>query len=117
VFASEMAGIVAELNPMQFICIWCDANVTRVDEVDEPGDLVELFAKWKKEGVGGGGGTDFQPAFDKIEEMGLVPDMMVFFTDGYGTFPKSEPLYPVIWASISGKSVKYPFGEVVEIEL
>jgi predicted metal-dependent peptidase len=115
-FASEMAGIVADLRPQKLVVIWCDAAVTRVDELDDPDDLVELFAKWSNEGVGGGGGTRFEPVFDKLEEMGISPDSLVYFTDMYGSFPKVEPAYSVIWASIS-KGIPAPFGEVVDVEV
>jgi len=115
-FASEMTGIVADLNPERLVIIWCDAAVSRVDILDEPEDLVPLFADWKKAGVGGGGGTDFCPVFAKIEEMGLEPDMLVYFTDGEGSFPSVVPDYPVIWASIKETS-RYPFGEVVDVKV
>jgi predicted metal-dependent peptidase len=116
VFCGEASGIVADLNPQRFIALWCDTKITRCEELEDPHDLNDLFMKWKKDGVGGGGGTDFRPAFKKVEEMGLEPDMLVFFTDGQGDFPKAEPHYPVIWASIH-KPSKYPWGEVVDIEL
>jgi hypothetical protein len=115
VFAGEASGIVAELKPERFIAMWCDAAVTRVDELEEPLDLMELALKWKKDGVGGGGGTDFRPAFDKVAELGIKPDMLVFFTDGHGTFPKEAPDYPVVWGMTTGK--KPPFGEVVRVEV
>lgn len=115
VFGGEMGGIVEELNPSRLTVIWCDAKVTRVDEVEEPADLAELFGKWKTEGVGGGGGTDFRPAFEKIEEMEIEPDFVVFFSDGMGTYPKEAPPFPVIWAMTTNKQP--PFGEVVRVTL
>ena len=84
--------------------------------LDEPEDLVPLFADWKKKGVGGGGGTDFRPVFEAIEKSGIIPDVLVYFTDGYGTFPDKEPSYPVIWASIT-PGYAYPFGEVVDVKI
>ena len=116
IFGSEMVGIVKDLNPEQLIVFWCDAGITRVDIVDQPTDLNELFADWKTTGIGGGGGTNFNPPFQRLEEMGLEPDMLVYFTDGFGTFPHQEPPYPTIWASVSPK-VAYPFGEVVHVEI
>jgi predicted metal-dependent peptidase len=115
IFAGGFAGIVDDLHPERLIVLWCDAAVTRCDEVEEPLDLVELFAKWKKEGVGGGGGTDFRPVFKEVEKMGLKPDMLVFFTDGHGTFPRDAPAYPVVWAMTT--SAKPPFGEVVRVDV
>lgn len=44
----------------------------------------------------GGGGTDFRPVFERVEE--LVRDHvfenlrgMLYFTDGYGVYPKKMP--------------------------
>lgn len=115
VFGSEMLGIVKDLNPSQLVIMWCDAAITRVDVVDDPQDLDALFADWKTTGIGGGGGTSFVPVFDKIEEMGLLPDMLVYLTDMAGTFPSHEPHYPVIWGSTSKRIA--PFGEVVHVEI
>jgi predicted metal-dependent peptidase len=114
--AAEMGGIVAALNPERLIIYWCDAGITRTDVLDEPADLVPLFADWSKKGVGGGGGTDFRPVFDEIAKLGYDPDMLVYFTDGEGMFPDREPRYPVIWGSILERS-KYPFGEVVYVNV
>ena len=95
-FFSEMAGIVADLNPEQLIVIWCDAAVQRVDELEEPEDLEELRADINSlGGAPGGGGTDFRPVFREIEERDLIPDMVVYLTDTYGSFPDHEPDYPV----------------------
>lgn len=116
VFAGEMSGIVAALNPERLIIYWCDAAITRTYVLDEPTDLVPLFAEWKSKGVGGGGGTDFNPVFEAVDKLNEPIDMLVYFTDGIGSFPAREPHYPVIWASIH-KPSKYPFGEVVDVEI
>ena len=52
--------------------------------------------------------------FDKIKEMGLEPDALVYLTDGYGTFPAQAPKFTVIWGNITPQ-FKYPFGDVVDI--
>lgn len=116
-FFSEMAGIVADLNPQELIVIWCDAKVQRVDELEEPEDLDQLRMEINDlGGAPGGGGTDFRPVFRKVEKLGLQPDMLVYLTDTYGSFPQNEPDYPVIWASIV-KGVTVPFGDLVEVDL
>lgn len=115
-FASEMAAICADLNPQQLIVIWCDAKIQRYDELDEPEDMLELFAEWQTTGISGGGGTNFCPVFEKVQEMGLEPDMLCYFTDLAGTFPTHEPNYPCIWATIVPGS-KAPWGETIEIEI
>jgi predicted metal-dependent peptidase len=110
VFLSEIAGILEDLRPKRLVLLWCDAHVHRVDECEEPSDLNVI----RSEGVGGGGGTSFIPVFEWIEKEGIVPDALVYLTDGQGSFPGKEPVYPVIWGSIIKES-KYPFGDVVDI--
>jgi len=114
VFASHMAYICEKLNPARLLVFWCDAAISREYDLDDAQDLEALFHDWRTDGVGGGGGTSFVPVFDRLNEMGVVPDMLVYFTDGYGTFPE-EPRYPTIWASITDHT--YPFGEVVRVEI
>jgi predicted metal-dependent peptidase len=62
----------------------------------------------------GGGGTDFRPCFDWIEENAVRPDMVVFLTDLYGTVPIERPAYDVIWASTGGREA--PFGRIVPMQ-
>jgi predicted metal-dependent peptidase len=110
VFFGEMRGILEDVRPRTLYVMWCDARVHKVDEVEDGGDIDTLKPH-------GGGGTDFKPVFAKIEEMGLKPDALVYLTDGYGGFPSAAPTgYPVIWGDIAG-GVKYPFGDVVKIEI
>lgn len=110
-FFAEMAGILEDVRPKQLVIMWCDAHVHRVDELDDPSELNHVRSK----GAPGGGGTAFEPVFAEIEKMGLEPEALVYLTDGYGSFPKPVK-YPVIWGNISPPgSVKYPFGDVVDV--
>jgi predicted metal-dependent peptidase len=109
-FFAEMAGILEDIKPKRLVIMWCDARVDRTDECEEPGDLNTI----RSQKVPGGGGTDFRPVFKEIEGMGLLPEALVYLTDGYGTFPATAPSYPTIWGSITPKGgVTYPFGDVV----
>ena len=116
-FFAEMGGIVADLNPKELIVIRCDAKVHGFDTLDEPTDLDQFRNQVNDEGVGGGGGTSFKPVFEAIAEHHIEPDMVVYLTDMLGSFPDSEPDYPVIWANIRPDlKTKMPFGHMVEIE-
>ena len=68
----------------------------------------------------GGGGTDFRPVFQMIEDEGIVPEIVIFLTDCYGNFPDDEPPYPTIWASIIDPAhLGYylpPFGDVIFVD-
>jgi predicted metal-dependent peptidase len=110
-FFAELAGIFDDLRPENLTIMWCDARVHEVDECDEPNDLNEI----RRRGVGGRGGTKFEPVFDMIDEMGYNPDALVYLTDGQGTFPHVAPGFPVIWGSIHNQPHEFPFGDVVMV--
>lgn len=110
VFFGEMRGILDDVRPTEIHVVWCDAKVHKVDTVDDSQDISSLKAA-------GGGGTDFRPVFEWIDKEGVTPEALVYLTDGLGSFPGEQPAYPVIWGAIKGYNVKYPFGDVVEIEI
>jgi predicted metal-dependent peptidase len=66
----------------------------------------------------GGGGTSFQPVFNKIKEQGLKPKAVFYFTDTEGDYPQEAPEYPVFWLVRSqvgdNYPIKVPFGTVVK---
>ncbi len=61
----------------------------------------------------GGGGTRFTPVFEWVEWQDRAPDLLVYFTDAKGEFPKSEPSYPVLWL-VKGKE-KVPWGQRIQL--
>jgi predicted metal-dependent peptidase len=65
----------------------------------------------------GRGGTAFEPAFEKVEEMGLTPTFGLYFTDSYGSFPQEPPSYPVLWALTVPPNHKHaiPWGQVMHL--
>lgn len=74
----------------------------------EPGERVEL-----PERLGGGGGTRFAPVFEWVDEAGLRPDALLYFTDALGEFPERAPGYPVLWI-VKGRG-EVPWGERVQL--
>jgi predicted metal-dependent peptidase len=72
-----------------------------------PGELLDYE-------VSGGGGTDFRPVFEYIDQHIDYPTLLLYFTDGQGTFPQYEPSYDLLW--IMPEAVDVPFGEVVVLE-
>lgn len=109
-FFGEVYGILEDIRPSHIYLMFCDAQVHRVDEVEDVSDLLHI----RKQGAPGGGGTSFIPVFEKIDEMGIEPDAVIYLTDGMGTFMKEAPPYPVLWGNIYPNS-KYPWGEVVDL--
>lgn len=70
----------------------------------------------------GGGGTDFRPFFEAVEESrnnDPSSGVCVYLTDGYGTFPDEAPSLHTLWIlSPGGIDVdSVPFGEAVRLLL
>lgn len=106
-FGSEIKEVASMAD--KTILISCDAAVHECVEV---GKFDEIFDQFKAKG---GGGTDFRPAFDKVREMGINPNLFVYFTDGYGVFPDQMPDYPVLWA-FTKQHADAPWGESVTVD-
>lgn len=75
------------------------------------------FEPWEQfsrpDEIKGGGGTSFVPVFQWVAKEGIQPDLLVYFTDADGDFPKQEPHYPVIWL-VKGRS-KVPWGQRIQL--
>lgn len=63
----------------------------------------------------GGGGTDFRPVCEYIDEQRLQPSCLIWFTDMQcSRFPEA-PEYPVLWASSLPFDQAPPFGEIIRL--
>ena len=102
-FEAEVRSILEGQRPERVYVLYFDTVVQKV-ETYEAGQRIDLNPV-------GGGGTEFGPCFEWLEERGIRPQSLVFLTDLYGSFPPSGPAYPVLWASTG--SQKAPFGEVI----
>lgn len=107
-FGSEIADIHKEVRPTKLIVIYCDARVNHVDTFG-PDDELEFK-------LHGGGGTDFRPPFHWLEEQQITPRCFAYLTDGYGSFPETEPEFPNIWC-INNHQVVPPYGEHLVMEV
>ena len=105
-FEAEVRSILEGQRPQRVYVLYFDAVVHKV-ETFEAGQRVSLNPV-------GGGGTEFGPCFEWLEEHGVRPQTLVFLTDLYGSFPDSEPAYPVLWASTGGR--RAPFGQVIPMQ-
>jgi predicted metal-dependent peptidase len=67
----------------------------------------------------GGGGTDFRPFFDYLEQHAdrHTTAVAIYLTDGYGNFPRETPAISTLWVvTPGGKEVDgFPFGEVIRL--
>jgi predicted metal-dependent peptidase len=90
-FYAELKSIVEDMDPEKVHIIQCDASPGAYF-CCEPGDIVDPSFV-------GGGGSDFRPAFKKIEEMGINPVGAIVLSDMLIKFPTDAPHYPVLGIS------------------
>lgn len=105
-FTSQLNAILAEAKPRRIHQYYFDTKVYP-GQVVEAGEI-DLRVKPK-----GGGGTSFVPIFEQLEQDDIVPEVCIILTDLCGLFPKTEPQYPVVWASIDNR--RAPFGDVIHL--
>lgn len=107
-FMSEINAIKGQLRA-RIVLHACDSELVEAGPwLFEPWDEFRL----PKE-IAGGGGTDFRPVFEWITRQGREPDLLLYFTDALGEFPKSEPVFPVLWL-VKGKAA-VPWGQRVQL--
>lgn len=111
----EMDEFIAEINAIKgqirarLSIIACDTTVAEESPWQfEPWEEVEL-----PDHISGGGGTDFRPPFEFVDTRDWQPDLMIYFTDADGEFPKNPPPYPVIWL-VKGKN-PVPWGQRIQL--
>jgi predicted metal-dependent peptidase len=104
-FAGEITAISDEAKPERIHVVYCDAAVQSTEEFG-PSEPIKLSPK-------GGGGTDFRPPFQWIEQEGIQPKCFIYLTDlCCNSFPE-PPEYPVLWVTDSRTTA--PFGETFPI--
>lgn len=107
-FAGEMQAILSTFR-VPFDVLYVDAEFQGIQHI-EPDEEIKLKLK-------GGGGTDFKPGFEYLNEQDELPKAVVYFTDmECYSFP-DEPEYPVLWAQLGSYRNEPPFGEVIKVRL
>jgi predicted metal-dependent peptidase len=103
----------AEINKISYLvsevtAMTCDASVHEVVKI-------RSFENWlNKLQMKGGGGTAFEPVFDEVKKQKMIPELLIYLTDAYGSFPDKQPGYPVLWCVTSQGGMDYiPWGQKV----
>lgn len=95
---SETLGIMNKSQCKVNLCT-CDAGIQGLAPIENKNDVAKL--------IKGGGGTDFRPVFDAIKEERLMPDIVVFITDGGGPAPAKMPIDThIIWVLVGAHRQK-----------
>ncbi|MEA3419920.1 MAG: VWA-like domain-containing protein [Campylobacterota bacterium] len=106
IFLGEVQSITQQYPNYEIDIITADAKI-QSHEVFLPGETLNYEIK-------GRGGTDFRPVFEYIDHHIDYPTLLLYFTDGLGTFPEEEPGYDLLWVMPEEREV--PFGEIVLLE-
>jgi predicted metal-dependent peptidase len=111
----ELAQFTAELDALKgqirarVVVHGCDERLDpRGPWSYQPWEPIRLPAA-----IGGGGGTSFRPVFEWVAARRLRPDLLLYFTDAEGEFPRVAPDYPVLWL-VKGRG-KVPWGERIQL--
>lgn len=104
-FYTEVNSILRCYENVEMDLYFCDT------ELFGPYPITKRTAKPQAKG---GGGTCFEPIFDKLKKK--KKELVVYLTDGYGSFP-SKPGVETIWVVIEGglESDRFPFGRVIRM--
>lgn len=98
-FLEETYSILASsesfFRKMNIHIIQCDAAVQQDTRITSAEDLAQFMEHFT---LRGSGGTDFRPVFqyvDRLIEEKTFQNLkgLLYFTDGYGTFPQKRPAY------------------------
>jgi predicted metal-dependent peptidase len=86
------------------VVVECDAVVHAVFEYRAPLQTVQ-----------GRGGTDFRPPLAREFLQEHRPDLVVYFTDGFGPAPERAPTVPLIWCLVPGGERPARWGRVIQM--
>ncbi|MEZ4394752.1 MAG: VWA-like domain-containing protein [Polyangiales bacterium] len=108
-FMGELRGILGAYPHVRVALYFIDAALDGPYEVRDVGEVPAPK---------GGGGTDFRPFFQAMRESRASGQrVLVYLTDGFGTFPTDRPDEPTLWVVAAGglASERFPFGEVARL--
>lgn len=110
-FLSELNGILEAFPHVRASLSYVDAALIGPFEVES---LTDVPAPK------GGGGTSFVPFFEHIEKDAdpFGNHVLLYLTDGYGTFPDNAPDQDTIWVVTPGglDSKQFPFGKTIRLQ-
>ncbi len=112
-FISEIYGIINSITRMKLILITCDAKVHDVFIFEDGESMDGVPMPWDGMTFTGGGGTRFEPVFKYVNNH-FNPDLLCYFTDGYGSYPDPDIVsYPTLWIMTSKSHPKVTVGSVI----
>ncbi len=110
-FVSELTGMLAEFGKYDLTIIECAEKVLQVWNVSSETDFDITQHKFRC-----GSGTKFSPVFEYVHDHHLVPNVLIYFTDGEGPCPNCTTAYPVVWMLAKGGKAPAPWGRAISYE-
>lgn len=106
---SELRKVSALIS--EVIVISCDSQVNSFEIIRDMNNFEKAVNSMR-----GGGGTDFRPPFELLKNKKIMPELMIYMTDGEGIFPdKYNIKYPTIWVMITEHIA--PFGATIRMTI
>ena len=105
-FLGEIGKLLTQImencvdKDFEVVVFECDCKIKKEEHFLND-DILKAFNG--KRNITGGGGTDFIPVFERIRDLGKKNgsafSALIYFSDGYGEFPKTNPIpeVPVIF--------------------
>ena len=113
-FLSEIIGMArAFQGRIKMTLIPCDCKIQEIYEI-ENGNIERIKNEVK---IKGGGGTEFKPVIDWIEENKPDTKLLIYLSDGYGEKVEKQP-YDILWVLTKDGSDEWikDSGEVIKLE-
>ncbi len=108
-FEAEISEIFNQY-PATIHLLYCDNRMQKVVELDR----CDLPIKIEPQG---GGGTDYRPVFQYLEDHDITPSCLIYLTDlECKSYPPYEPHYPVLWVKSGQGKIMPPFGEIINLQ-
>ncbi len=105
-FMAEIESLLLLYPSYQIDLLICDAKI-HFHRQFVNGEPIQYALK-------GGGGTDFRPVFEWIEQYGPLNPLLLYFTDLKGKFPEVEPPFETFWLTPAAQDA--PFGRVIALD-
>lgn len=105
---AETNEILAIIRPKKVHFIQCDMAIQEYKCLENGEEL--------RGTIKGRGGTSFVPPFEYLRENGIAPHCLIYFTDGYGDWPREAPKYPVLVACTTDQGGP-EWAETMRVEL
>jgi predicted metal-dependent peptidase len=114
----DIADIAAEVRSLRdtfhskLTVIQSDAAIHSIEgyEADDPTPIPSKMT------AVGRGGTDFRPVFEFVKNSDDATQLVIYATDGFGSFPERAPEVPCLWMLTprSRSEEEFPFGFAIK---